>query len=180
MTYSAIINAMLYHSRYKESNLGDTRCGKFTFHWGERTYIMGIVNVSPDSFSGDGIKNNVEAAVLQAKRMATEGADIIDVGGESTRPQSMPISLNEELFRVIPVLERLAVEIALPISIDTYKLELAQQALKSGASMINDIWGLKHEPRLAELAAQKEIPIILMSRSPLGWFWRIAPVWGGR
>jgi dihydropteroate synthase len=154
---------MPYHSRYKGRDLGYTRCGNFTFCWGERTYIMGIVNVSPDSFSGDGIKNNVEAAVLQAKRMIAEGADIIDVGGESTRPQSMPIPLTEELHRVIPVLERLATEIALPISIDTYKLEVAQQALEAGATMINDIWGLKHDPRLAELAAHKGVPIILMS-----------------
>ncbi len=123
---------------------------------------MGIINVSPDSFSGDGI-NNTEAALAQAKRMASEGADIIDIGGESTRPQSMPISVNEELHRVIPLLERLRTEIELPISIDTYKLKVAQQALETGANMINDIWGLKHEPLLAELAAKKGVPIILMS-----------------
>ena len=153
---------MLYHSRNKETDLAFTHCGKFTFRWGERTYIMGIINVSPDSFSGDGI-NNIEAALAQAKQMAAEGADIIDIGGESTRPRSMPISVNEELHRVIPVLERLQTEIDLPISIDTYKLKVAQQALKTGANMINDIWGLKQEPLLAELIAQKGVPIILMS-----------------
>jgi dihydropteroate synthase len=163
MSYSAIINVMLYHSRYKESSLDYTQCGKSTFHWGKRTYVMGIVNMSPDSFAGDGIKDNIESAILQAKRMASEGADIIDIGGESTRPKSMPIPLDEELRRVIPVLERLAAEITLPLSIDTYKLEVAQQALKSGANMINDIWGLKYNPGLAELAANKGIPIILMS-----------------
>lgn len=154
---------MLYNSRHKESDLGTTHFADFTFNWGERTYVMGIVNMSPDSFAGDGIKDDIDSAILQAKCMAEEGADIIDIGGESTRPQSMPVPVNEELCRVIPVLERLAVEIALPISIDTYKLEVAQQALKSGATMINDIWGLKYDPRLAELAAEKEIPIILMS-----------------
>ncbi len=124
---------------------------------------MGIVNVSPDSFAGDGIDSNVETAVAQAKKMASEGADIIDIGGESTRPQSISVSADEELHRVIPVLERLKMEISLPVSIDTYKLEVAQQALETGANMINDIWGLKHEPQLAELAAQKGVPLILMS-----------------
>ena len=124
---------------------------------------MGIINVSPDSFAGDGINNNIEAALAQAKQMASEGADIIDIGGESTRPQSVSISVDEELHRVIPVLERLRTEISLPLSIDTYKLKVAQQALETGANMINDIWGLKHEPHLAELAAQKGVPLILMS-----------------
>jgi len=124
---------------------------------------MGIINVSPDSFAGDGINNNVEAAIVQVKQMASEGADIIDIGGESTRPQSVSLSVDEELHRVIPVLKRLRTEISLPISIDTYKLKVAQQALETGANMINDIWGLKHEPHLAELAAQKGVPIILMS-----------------
>lgn len=124
---------------------------------------MGIINISPDSFAGDGISNNVETAVAQAKRMASEGADIIDIGGESTRPQSLQISVDEELSRVIPILKRLRTEISLPISIDTYKLEVAQQALETGANMINDIWGLKHEPHMAELAAQNGVPIILMS-----------------
>lgn len=154
---------MLYHSRYKETNLSHTRCGNSTFRWGERTYVMGIINVSPDSFAGDGINSNVETAVAQAKRMLSEGADIIDIGGESTRPQSISISIDDELHRVIPVLERIKTEISLPVSIDTYKLEVAQQALETGANMINDIWGLKHEPQLAELAAQKGVPIILMS-----------------
>jgi dihydropteroate synthase len=123
---------------------------------------MGVVNVSPDSFSGDGIAN-AEEAVAKAKRLALEGADIIDIGGESTRPSSSPISTDEELQRVIPVVEKLAREIAVPLSVDTYKLEVARQALDAGANMINDIWGLKKEPMLAMLAAQKGVPIILMS-----------------
>lgn len=123
---------------------------------------MGIVNVSPDSFSGDGL-DSVDAAVAQGQRFVAEGVDIIDVGGESTRPGSEPIPVKEELRRVIPVLERLAKEINVPLSIDTYKFEVARQALDAGAHMINDIWGLKREPRLAQLAAEKGVPIILMS-----------------
>jgi dihydropteroate synthase len=147
---------------YKPSNLGFTRCGRSTFYWGRRTYIMGVVNVSPDSFSGDGLADAEEAAT-QAKRLASEGADIIDIGGESTRPGSNPISTDEELRRVIPVVEKLAQEISVPLSVDTYKLEVARQALNAGANMINDIWGLQKEPGLAELAAQKGVPIVLMS-----------------
>jgi len=123
---------------------------------------MGVTNVSPDSFSGDGLAD-VEEAVARAERLASEGADIIDIGGESTRPASTPISTDEELRRVIPVVEKLAHNIPLPLSVDTYKLEVAREALNAGADMINDIWGLKKEPRLAELAAQKSVPIVLMS-----------------
>jgi len=144
------------------STLGEMRCGGTTFRWGKRTYVMGIVNVSPDSFSGDGL-SSVEAAVEQAKRFVAEGADIIDVGGESTRPGSMPIPVEEELRRVIPVVERLAQELKVPLSVDTYKFEVARRALDAGAQMINDIWGLKVDPRLARLAAEKRVPIVLMS-----------------
>ena len=123
---------------------------------------MGVINVSPDSFSGDGLRD-VEEAVAKAKCLATEGADIIDIGGESTRPGSTSLSTDKELRRVIPVVEKLAQEISVPLSVDTYKLEVARQALNAGANMINDIWGLKKEPKLAELAAQKGVPIALMS-----------------
>ncbi len=123
---------------------------------------MGVINVSPDSFSGDGLAD-VEGAVAKGKRLASEGADIIDIGGESTRPGSTPISTDEELRRVIPVVERLAHEISVPLSVDTYKLEVAHQSLNVGASMINDIWGLQKEPKLAELAARQGVPIVLMS-----------------
>jgi dihydropteroate synthase len=147
---------------YESSKRGPTRCGRSIFYWGQRTYVMGVINVSPDSFSGDGLAG-VEGAVARAKRLASDGADIIDIGGESTRPGSGPISINEELRRVIPVVEKLAREISVPLSVDTYKLEVARQALNVGANMINDIWGLRKEPRLAELAAQKGVPIALMS-----------------
>jgi dihydropteroate synthase len=123
---------------------------------------MGVVNVSPDSFSGDGLLD-VEEAVNRARRLASEGADLIDIGGESTRPASAPISAGEEIRRVIPVVERLACELSVPISVDTYKLEVASRALDAGASMINDIWGLKKEPGLARLAARRGVPIVLMS-----------------
>jgi dihydropteroate synthase len=147
---------------YKPSNLGSTSCGRSVFDWGKRTYVMGVINVSPDSFSGDGLADAKEA-VARAKRLASEGADIIDIGGESTRPGSTPLSPDEELRRVIPVVERLAHEISVPLSVDTYKLEVARQALDAGANMINDIWGLKKELRLADLAAQKGVPLALMS-----------------
>jgi dihydropteroate synthase len=123
---------------------------------------MGVINVSPDSFSGDGLADT-EEAVVRAKRLISEGADIIDIGGESTRPASAPISIDQELRRVIPVVEKIAQQIAVPLSVDTYKLEVARQALNAGADMINDIWGLKKEAGLAELAAKKGVPIVLMS-----------------
>jgi dihydropteroate synthase len=159
MASSVIINNM---PDWESSKLGSTQCGRSVFYWGKRTYVMGVVNVSPDSFSGDGLAD-VEGAVAKAKRLASEGADIIDIGGESTRPGSTPISTDEELRRGIPVVERLAHEISLPLSVDTHKLEVARQALNAGANMINDIWGLQKEPKLAELAARKGVPIALMS-----------------
>ena len=123
---------------------------------------MGVVNVTPDSFSGDGLAD-VEEAVFRAESLASEGADIIDIGGESTRPASTPISIDEELRRVIPVVEKLAHKKSLPLSVDTYKLEVARQALDAGADIINDIWGLRKEPGMAQLAAKKGVPIVLMS-----------------
>ena len=139
-----------------------TRCGKTEFHWGERTYVMGIVNVSPDSFSGDGA-SDIETAAAQAYRFVDEGADILDIGGESTRPGFSQITVEEELRRVVPVIERLASRINVPISVDSSKYEAAKQSLAAGASILNDQWGLKTEPKLAELAAKRNVPIILMS-----------------
>lgn len=146
--------------------LTPTRCGKTEFRWGEKTYIMGVVNLSPDSFSGDGIGDDIKRTVEQAQRMEAEGADIIDVGGESTRPGTEPISINdveEELRLVVPAIKRLVKEISVPISIDSYKSRVAKEALDAGASMINDIWGLKRDPSLARLAAERGVPIILMA-----------------
>jgi dihydropteroate synthase len=146
----------------KNPMLAITRCRSTEFRWGERTYVMGVINLSPDSFSGDGL-SDIEAAQAQARRFIAEGADIIDIGGESTRPGSKPISIDEELRRVIPTIERLADEIPVPISIDSYKSAVASRALEAGANIINDIWGLKQEPKLAQIAAEAGVPIILAS-----------------
>jgi len=124
---------------------------------------MGIINLTPDSFSKDGLGGDIEAVVAQARRLVAEGADIVDIGGESTRPKSEPISVEEELRRVLPALERLASELTVPLSIDTYKSEVASRAVKAGASMINDVWGLKRDPSLAQVAAEAGVPIILVS-----------------
>ncbi len=143
-----------------------TRCGNTEFRWGERTYVMGVCNLSPDSFSGDGLGDDIEATLDQAQRMVAEGADVIDVGGESTRPGTEPLSLDDiddELRLVIPAIERLADEISVPISIDTYKASVAGRAVKAGASMINDIWGLKRDPGIARIAAESKVPVILMA-----------------
>jgi dihydropteroate synthase len=147
---------------YRPDNPGSTPCGGTVFHWNRRTYIMGVVNVSPDSFSGDGIAD-ADQAIARGRQLASEGADIIDIGGESTRPGSTPVSAGEELRRVVPVVEKLAKQVPVPISVDTYKLEVARQALNAGANMINDVWGLQREPALADLVAKKGVPIILMS-----------------
>ncbi len=137
-----------------------TACRRSLFEWGKRTFVMGIVNVSPDSFSGDGL-SSADAAAAQARRMVSEGADIIDVGGESTRPQSRPVSVEEEIGRVVPVIERLSRDIDVPISIDTYKYEVALAAVEAGANMLNDVWGLKQDERLAGLAAEGHLPIVI-------------------
>lgn len=130
------------------------------FRWGQRTYVMGIVNVDPDSFSGDGLRD-AESAIAQGKRFAAEGADIIDVGGESTRPGFKPISIDEELGRVMPVIKRLAGELSVPVSIDTYKSEVARRAVAAGARMINDVWELKRDPKLARVAAEAGVPLVI-------------------
>lgn len=142
-------------------DLGVTRCSGMEFRWGERTYIMGIINVTPDSFSGDGLGNNVEAALAQGQRFVAEGADIIDVGGESTRPESAPIPADVERRRVIPVIRRLADQLSVPISIDTYKAEVARRAIAAGAKMINDVWGLKKDLSLARVAAEHGVPLVI-------------------
>jgi dihydropteroate synthase len=141
-------------------SLGITRCANMEFRWGQRTYVMGIVNVDPDSFSGDGL-SSADAAVAQAKRFVAEGADIIDVGGESTRPNSKPLSVEEELKRVIPTIKRLAGELPVPVSIDTYKSAVALKAVAAGARMINDVWELKRDPKLARVAAEAGVPLVI-------------------
>ncbi|SFG60645.1 Dihydropteroate synthase [Halobacillus alkaliphilus] len=128
----------------------------------ERTLVMGILNITPDSFSDGGRFNTVEGAVRRAAAMEKDGAHIIDIGGESTRPGHEPVSEKEEIERVIPVIKAIHQEVDLPISIDTYKAEVARQAIEAGASLINDVWGAKKEPAIAEVAAQYNVPVILM------------------
>ncbi|WP_147535904.1 dihydropteroate synthase [Bacillus marasmi] len=127
---------------------------------------MGILNVTPDSFSDGGRFDQIDLAVQHAMRMVDEGADIIDVGGESTRPGYEQISVEEELNRVIPVIKALAENVQVPISIDTYKAEVARQAILAGAQIINDIWGAKADPNMAAVAAELNVPIILMHNRP--------------
>ena len=130
------------------------------FH--KETFVMGILNVTPDSFSDGGEYNSVEKAVAQAKKMVADGAKIIDVGGESTRPGYTRISDEDEIARVVPVIEALINEVPAIISIDTYKSNVARAAIEAGAHMINDIWGAKADPQMAQVAAEFNVPIILM------------------
>ena len=156
--------------RYVEAirKVRSTQCGRKTFLWGERTYVMGVVNATPDSFSGDGLgHNNVDASAELALRMESEGADIIDVGGESTRrydnrPGAVPVSAQEELGRVLPVIERLSKVLTVPISVDTYKAEVARRCLESGAAMVNDVWGVRADRDMLKLVAEYEVPVVLM------------------
>ena len=138
------------------------KIGKRMFGFGKRTYIMGVLNITPDSFSDGGKYLKLEQAVEQAKRLWEEGADIIDVGGESTRPGARPISVQEEKKRVLPVIERLTRDNKYLISIDTTKAEVAEAALSSGAQMVNDISGLHFDPRLAKIVAKFKVPLCIM------------------
>ena len=152
---------------FKATQKGITRIGNRDFVWGSRTFVMGVINLTPDSFSGDGIGGNVEVAVRMALRFQEEGADLIDVGGESTRPPAMyggsrPISDEEELARVVPVIEAVKREIDVPISVDTYKAGVAAEAVNAGASIINDVWGLRRDPFMAGVAAKSGVPVVLM------------------
>jgi len=139
--------------------------GPTLFEWGSQTYVMGIINVTPDSFSGDGLLNErdwVKQATEQGVRFAEEGAHLLDVGGESTRPSAETVDAGEEIRRVVPVIEALAVQVNLPISIDTYKAEVAAAALDAGAHMVNDVWGLKMDPAMAGVCARRNVPVIVM------------------
>ncbi len=129
---------------------------------GERTFVMGILNITPDSFSDGGEYFSPEKALERALKMVEEGADIIDVGGESTRPGHVPVDAEEEIGRVLPVIELLSGKIEVPISIDTYKAEVARRAVEAGASMINDIWGLRGDPEMAATVSELGVPYIMM------------------
>ena len=133
-----------------------------TLRLGERTLVMGVLNVTPDSFSDGALYLNPKRAIAQARAMERAGADLIDIGGESTRPGSYGISAEEELWRVLPVLKGLRKRLRIPISIDTSKAEVAEAALAAGAEMINDITGLRADARLAEVARRHRVPLVLM------------------
>jgi dihydropteroate synthase len=138
-------------------------CRNLNLELGTRTLIMGIVNATPDSFSDGGETVTAQAAVERAREMVKSGADLIDIGGESSRPGAVKVSLEEELDRVIPVVQAMVkAALQVPISVDTYKAEVARQALEAGAHMINDIWGLKKDPDMASVITQYQCPIILM------------------
>ena len=124
--------------------------------------LMGILNITPDSFSDGGKYTDIDRAIKHAHKMVKDGADIIDVGGESTRPDAIPVSMEEEMARVIPVITQLSVSLDIPISIDTYKAHIAQVAVKAGATMINDVWAGKHDPDMLHVMAESNVPVILM------------------
>jgi dihydropteroate synthase len=138
------------------------KCGDRVFKLGERTYIMGILNVTPDSFSDGGMFLDPEAAIAHARLMVEQGADIIDIGGESSRPGSDPVSVEEEKRRVLPVIRRLSKELDVPLSIDTYKSEVAREALDAGACLVNDISGLRFSPDMAAIVAKKKASVVVM------------------
>ena len=137
-------------------------CGGNTLELGKRTLIMGVLNVTPDSFSDGGVYLSPDKALERARRMVEEGADIIDIGGESTRPFSDPVDEEEEKRRVIPIIEKLSSEIQVPISIDTCKSSVARRAIEAGASMVNDVSSLRFDPEMAEVVAESGVPLILM------------------
>ncbi len=136
--------------------------GSRWFDVAEKTYIMGILNLTPDSFSDGGRFNNRDAALRQAEKMIEEGADLIDIGGESTRPGYQKITEEEEINRTAPIIELIKERFDIPVSIDTYKTEVALAALQAGADMVNDIWGLKYDSRLAKVIAESKAACCLM------------------
>ncbi len=138
------------------------KIGNRTFDLEKRTYIMGILNVTPDSFSDGGKFSQEDAALKHVEQMIEEGADIIDVGGESTRPGHQQITEEEEIQRTAPVIEKIADRFDIPVSVDTYKAKVAEVAVKAGACLVNDIWGLKYDPKMAELIAESGVSCCLM------------------
>ena len=152
---------------FATSRRGKMRIGQASFVWGSRTYVMGVVNVTPDSFSGDGLASDADAAAGQALRFEEWGADLIDVGGESSRPPAIysgakPVTPEEELSRVIPAIEAMVRVLRIPISVDTCKAAVAEKAIAAGASMINDVWSLQRDPAIAGVAADAGVPVVLM------------------
>ncbi len=138
------------------------KIGKREFELGQKTYIMGILNVTPDSFSDGGRFEDSGRAMEQVEKMISEGADLIDVGGESTRPGHQQISEEEEIARVVPMIRLIKERFEIPVSVDTYKSRVAEAALEAGADLLSDIWGFLYDERMAELAARYDVPVCLM------------------
>lgn len=138
------------------------KIGNKIFDVENECYIMGILNVTPDSFSDGGMWNDIERAKQHTEDMINEGAAIIDIGGESTRPGHVQISVQEEIDRVVPMIEMVKKNFDIPVSVDSYKSEVVEAALKAGADMVNDIWGLKYDSKVAELVAEYDVPCCLM------------------
>jgi dihydropteroate synthase len=138
------------------------KIGSKEFKIGERTYIMGILNFTPDSFSDGGKFDNIDSAIAHAKEMIEAGADIIDIGGESTRPNHTPVEEEEEIKRVVPIIKAVREKFDIPISIDTYKAKVAEKAIEAGADLINDVWGFKRDKDMAKVAAKYNVPCCLM------------------
>ncbi len=141
---------------------GSLMVGDRRWRFGPRTLILGIVNTTPDSFSGDGVSGSVQLALERAAAMVAEGADAIDVGGESSRPGHAQVPAEEEIERVVPAIQRIAAELKVPVFVDTWKAAVAEQALRAGAVGVNDIWGLRRDPQMAEVAARHKAALILM------------------
>lgn len=159
--YTKEMRIIMEDNRMNKAGIQKIECGKHTLDLGQKTMIMGVLNITPDSFSDGGKFNDLNKALERAYEMVQNGADIIDIGGESTRPGYDVISEEEEIDRVVPIIDAISKQIPVPISIDTYKAKVAEQALKAGAHIINDIWGAKADEKMAGVAAQFDVPIIL-------------------
>lgn len=168
------LNIILHSVKHLPSPL---KTKKMTLDFGNRSFVMGILNVTPDSFSEKGAFFDTDAAIRRGLEMAEEGADIIDIGGESTRPGAQPVTLDEELKRVIPVIEGLAPKVKVPISIDTYKSEVAKRALEAGAEIVNDISGLRFDQKMAETIASHDAAVIIMHIKGTPQDMQISPVY---
>ncbi len=142
--------------------MGGASGNKVDFAWGDRTYVMGVINVTPDSFSDGGRFASVESALAQARALVDAGADMLDIGGESTRPYSDPVPADEELRRVVPVIEAIKAELAVAVSVDTTKAVVAEAALDAGADIVNDVSALRFDPGMAALVASRGVPVVLM------------------
>ncbi len=158
-----------------QSNPTLTVAGGEPLVWGLRTYVMGIINLTPDSFSGDGLANDPQAAVALALQMESEGADIIDVGAESTRPGSQPISAAAEINRLIPALSAISAAVNIPVSVDTYKAPVARRAIAAGASLVNDVWGCLADGNMAPTIAAAGVPAILMHNQAVAQYDDLVP-----